>query len=433
MLAVGALLTALWVPAVPAQEAEARLRQSVSQQPNSADPHLQLANFLLDNLRREWSQRDPNASGEDFKRQADEFQGKAQELVNLYEKVIALDPKNVDARVNLAEVNFVFFSQFDQAEQLLKQALEQNPDSIKAMIARAEFLFFFKAQRANALAELEQALAARPGHADLSITLADLLTGGSLQAADFDKARKVLNDALVQNPGHEGLNYMLASVWYRDASLTQPINAAKAQTALDLYLAQINAKPELDLVIEVAQLAQALGKLEQARDIVATGLTRYPDEPQLKLLQGDLWLAEGSAALDQGQIPPQAVQAETEYRSLLKPETLSRLTVAQQVQLYYNLGVLAQYRGQAAKAQPPQALAQYQEAERMFRQAMDIFDRINIVNRPLQQELAKTLESMGQIHFGQSQTPQAAEYYKQACSLQLESSCGWLKQQGMAQ
>ena len=155
--------------------------------------------------------------------------------------------------------------------------------------------------------------------------------------------------------------------------------------------------------------------------------------PRLRLLLGDLWLQQGAAALDQGQLSPEIVQAEEIYRGLLPQAQLGRLVSAQQVQLYYNLGLLAFLRGQAEKAQPAKALPHYQESERMYRQAMAIFDRINIINRPLQQELAKTLEAIGQIYVGQAGQAQAVEYYKQACGFKLESSCTWLKQQGMGQ
>ena len=51
---------------------------------------------------------------------------------------------------------------------------------------------------------------------------------------------------------------------------------------------------------------------------------------------------------------------------------------------------------------------------------------------PLQLDLARTLEAIAQLQAG-SNPGQAADFYRQACDLKLESSCGWLKAQGMGQ
>lgn len=410
-----------------------QLRWKAANSPENPAPQLALANQLLENLRKAWAQRDPNATGPAFQAQADQLQRAAQELIGLYEKVIALEPNQIEARVNLAEVYFVFLSQFDQAETLLNQALALAPGDAKAQVAMAEFTFFFKGDHAAAIQRLEQALQASPADPTLSVSLADLLTGASQKPEDFDKARQVLQSALAAHPGEGGLGYMLASVWYREANLTQPLNTEKAETALRLYTAELAAKPELELVIEVAQVAQALGHLEQARSIVETGLNQFPAEPRLRLLLGDLWLQQGAAALDQGQLSDEARQAEEYYRGLLAPADFSTLVSAQQVQLYYNLGLLAYLKGQASRGEPAAALSYYHESEKNFRSAMAIFDRINIINRPLQQELAKTLEAIGRIESDQSHAAEASEHFKQACDLKLDSSCDWLKQHGQGQ
>ncbi|PKL75471.1 MAG: hypothetical protein CVV27_15195, partial [Candidatus Melainabacteria bacterium HGW-Melainabacteria-1] len=375
--------------------------------------------------------RDPNATGPAFAAQADALQRRAAELTALYEKVIALQPQSVEARVSLAEVNFVFLSQFEMAEILLKQALEIDSASPKALIAMAEFQFFFKGDRAAAIQRIEQALSTRPGHPDLSITLADLLTGASLKPEDFARAKAQLTQALQLAPQNGDLRYMLASVWYRESLLDpKQMDHAKAGQALEMFQALLQERPDPELLVEVVQLLQSLGKLPEARGLIEQGIAKFPDEAHLRLLSGDLWLAAGAKALDQGQPSPETEQAEAIYRALLTPAQLSRLVTGQQVQLYYNLGLLSALKAQAAKAQPPQALAHYQEAEKMYRQAMAIFDRINIINSPLQLELAKTLEAIGQLQASQGPA-QAADYYRQACGFKLESSCNWLKQQGL--
>lgn len=418
--------------ALSAQAAsEEQLRQTLSRQANNPEAQLELANLLLERLRKQWLQRDLNASGEAFQKQADSFERQSQEIKSLYEKVIALQPRQVEARVNLAEVYFVFLNQYDQAEILLHQALEIEPDNAKALIAMAEFEYFFQADRKKALKRIEDALAKFPGHPDLSITLADLLTGTSQQAADFARAHEVLDQALKLQPQHSELRYMLGSIWYREAVLdSKQLNHEKAQKALDIYLDLIKTKPDTDLVQEAAQIAQSMGQLPLARHILEQGLIHFPQDARLKLMLADLWLQQAAKSIDAGEISPEVTQAENIYLQLLTPGPMSQLSSGQQVQLYYNLGLLSQLKAQVARANPKQALIHYREAEKMFRQALAIFDRINIINAPLQQDLAKTLEAIGQIQ-AELNPAQAVEAYKEACSLKLESSCNWLKQQGI--
>lgn len=427
--ALGLSLSLLMTPMVALAQSQTPAFRIAQQ---TASPALQQANQLLESLRREWAQRDPNASGPAFAEQAMALERKVVDLIARYEQVLAADPGNIEARVNLAEVHFVFLSRFDEAEKLLQQALATDPTSPKALIAMAEFQFFFKGEREAALKSIEQALQARPGHPDLTITLADLLTGSSNKPEDFARARGLLEQALAAQPNQGDLRYMLASVWYREAQLDpKAFDQAKAQTALDLYRAQLAAHSEPDLVVETAQVALAMGQPAVAREIVEQGIKAHPGEPHLRLQLADLWLAQGSAALDAGQVPPEAAQAEAIYRALMVPAEFNRLVSAQQVQLFYNLGLLAYLRGQQAKATPSQALPHYLESERMYRQAMGIFDRINIINSPLQQDLARTLEALGAIQETQAGVTRAADYYREACGFKLESSCAWLKAKGM--
>lgn len=427
------LAISLSAPPIFAQDGESALRQQLLKTPDNIEAELKLADLLLENMRKLWAQRDPSATGPALQEQSDEIQRRCQELITLYEKVLSQQPGHVEARVNLAEVYGIFLSRYDQAETLLKQALETDPKNPKALVAAAEYQFFFQNDHAGALNRLEQALKEQPNEPALTISLADLLTGASQKPEDFLRARELLETALKAHPGHHGLGYMLASVWYRDASLSQPMNPEKADTALKLFLAELDAKPEFELVIEVAQVAQSMGRLPQAREIVSKGIKEFPGEPRLRLLLGDLWLQQGATSLDQGQFSPEAQKAEGYYRDLLKPADFKGLVTAQQIQLYYNLGLLAFLKGQTAKDTPSQALGFYQDAEKLYRQAIAIFDRINIINRPLQQDLAKTLEAMGQIQAGQSRQAEALQYYQQACDLKLESSCNWLKDHGMGQ
>lgn len=414
--------------AAPASESQ--LRQQMISQPQNAQVYLQLGELLLRQLRIDWGQRDPQAAGPEFMEQAESFQRRAQELVYLFEKAQQLDPKLIAAQIYLAEVNFVFFNRFEEAEQMLQAALRQQPSSVQAIIALAEFQFFFKNDQASALKALQAALEQQPAQPDLSITLADLLTVSSGEATDFDKARSLLNASIAQQPSHAGLQYMLASVWYRQAQLdAQKFDTDKAREALNIMIRLLQSDPDPQYLLEAADMARSLGQFNQAQQFISEGLQKQPNDPRLMLQLGDLWLQQAAQQLESTTYGNEAQQAEKIYRQLLAQTSHKQLITSQQVQLYYNLGLLLYLKGKAAGA-PAEALRHYSESEQMYRQAVQIFDRINIINGPLQQDLGRTLEAKAEVLSAQANTAEALELYRQACNFKLESACNWLKQKG---
>ncbi|MGV3526323.1 MAG: tetratricopeptide repeat protein [Candidatus Sericytochromatia bacterium] len=433
LLLTACLLTpCLGASAQSAPPDEATLRQSLTAQPQNAQIPLQLANLLLERLRQDWARRDPNAPEADQLAQNAELERRAQELVSLYRKTISLQPASVEARVNLAEVQFIFLNQFEDAEALLQEALSEAPNSIPAVIAFAEFTYFVKGNGPQALDNLRKALQVHPQDPELSITLADLATSRSNKPGDFASARELLENALNQHPNHESLRYMLATVWVREAAIQpEQLDAAAAEKGLAIFLELFQSKPDADLALESAGVARSLGRLPQARFLVESALQRFPTDMRLRLLLGDLWLEQSAASLDSFTWSEELTTAESQYRQILATPSFRELISSQQVQLYYNLGLLAYIKGQSQiSANPAQALTHLQESERHYRQAMAIFDRINMINGPLQQDLARTLETRGKLQHQQQQTAPAVEAMREACTLKLESSCQWLRNQG---
>lgn len=409
---------------------EQRLRQALQAHPQDPQAYQALAEFLLDQLRKDWGRRDSNGSGPVFQAQNDALQRRALELIQLYRQCLALEPSNISAKVDLAEVYFVFQGRYDEAERLLKEALAEQPHQPKANIAMAEFTFFFKKDAPTALKRLEAALEKNPDNRDLSITLADLMTAASTKPEDFAHAHRVLDAALEKVPQDRNLRYMQASVWSREAQLNpKSPDVAKAEKALQIYQELLTEKAESDLSLEAAQIAQSLKRLAQAREIVRQGLLHDPRNPELHFLMGNLWLDQGTKVLDQGEIPPEALEAEKYYRWLMEEQKDTDLLTSEQVQLYYNLGLLAYLKSKAPQAAHPMELLK--ESESFYRRAVAIFDRVSIINGPLQQDLGRTLVAQGEQYLKVDQKPEAIARYRQACGLKLEAACTWLKQQGM--
>ncbi len=411
-------------PPLQAAPSELKLREQLIQEPQNAELRLQLASQLLMQLRKDWGQRDTQITGSTFIEQSERFQRRAQEIVSIYQEVLKLQPKSVIARVNLAEVNFIFLNRFEHAEQLLLEALKTDPDSSQANIAMAEFQFFFKQDRKTALQNLEQIINKTPGQADLSITYADLLTASSTQLADFEKAHRIIADSLKANPNHTGLMYITASVLAREAQLNPAaLDRTKAQEALSAFINLIQRSPDTDYLLEAADIARMLGQWEQARQLLRQA--QNSGDPRVKLQIGDLLLQQSAASLDAGEYTSQIVEAEAIYEEILASKEDRQLITGQRVQLYYNLGLLNFVKaGSLAGAQSTQAL---KTSEAYYRQAILIFDRMNMINGPLQQDLARTLVAQANLLTAPNQQ---SDLYREACQFKLESACQWLKDKG---
>jgi hypothetical protein len=402
-----------------------QLRQAYERQPNNPEAAHALADALLVELRRDWALQDPNASGTAFQVAADALQLRARELVNLYEQVLKQDPRRLNAQVHLAEVYFVFLNQFQQAETLLMEALQKEAHHPRASIALAEFQFFFKGQVPEALARLEQALQQHPHHPGLVISLVDLRTRSSAEAAEYARARERVAAALAAHPGDENLRHMLGNLWLLEADLTPQLDRAKAQNGLQLYTELFESNRDPAQALEVAQIARDMGEIEQARRLIEAGLQVAPDHARLQLLKGDIWLKAGAEALEARRFSAELQTAQAAYQQIVARQKTADLLLGEQVQLYYNLGLLALIQAQQAEATDPDPLLA--SAVGFFREAQTRFDRLNMVNAPLQQELARALALQGERLLRKQQEGPAREAFTEACELGLESSCARLR------
>jgi len=411
------------------QLSETSLRQALERFPNQAEAHIRLADYLIVQLRIDWARRDPSAAGASFQAQAEDLQRRAQELVFLYERALKQAPERVEAKVHLAEVYFVFLNHFQRAEELLQEALAEQPDHPSVNIAMAEYQFFFKGQQAEALQRLEQTLQKHPQHPGLIIAYVDLKTSVSDKPEDYLAAREQVSQALAQQPADQNLQHMLGLLWLREADLSDKLDLEKAERGLNLYIALFEAHGDPAQALEAAQIARDMGRLAQARELVRQGLKQAPEHARLTMLLGDLWLKQAATDLEQGRVSQETADAETQYQWLVAQNKVSELLQSEQVQLYYNLGLLAVLQGKTA-SNAQNAKAHFENALNHYRQAQAMFDRLNLVNAPLQTDIAKTLEALGALLAQEQKMQAASEKYREACSLKLESSCQWLQQQG---
>lgn len=388
----------------------------------SSSPHY----AALVQLREDWARRDPTLKGPAQLDQQQNLQRRAIALGQAYENWLQSNPQSINGWLELAEIHFVFLNRFDTAETYLNQALTRAPEHIQANIAQAEFDFFFKKDTKAALGRLENNLQNQPTQPELLITLVDLSTRSSNDKNLYADLQTRLSRAREQFPRHQQLQYIQAFLSAQQAALPEKLDTAQAEIALGQYEALYTLYPTAQYALETAQIARQLQRLDKAHEILDQALTQEAlktnQQSRLLRLKGDLWLAAGAEDLDAGRWTEPLLKAKQTYERLA-PEA-EQLVYPERVQFFYNLGLLAYTEGRASfNTSASEALVHLNRAVSYYTQAGRIFDQLNMINAPLQQELARAYEMQGMVHQRQNETYKAREAFQQACELRLESSC----------
>ncbi len=380
-------------------------------------------------LREDWARRDPTLKGPAQLDQQQNIERRAMALGQAYESWLQNNPQSVNGWLELAEIHFVFLNRFDTAENYLNQALTRAPENIQANIAQAEFDFFFKKESKAALERLENGLQRQPAQPELLITLVDLSTRTSNDKNLYADLQTRLSQAREQHPEHQQLQYIQAFLSAQQASLSEKLDTAQAEVALGQYEALYARYPTPQYALETAQIARQLQQLKKAHGVLDQALAKAPDirqQSRLLRLKGDLWLEASAEDLDAGRWTESLLKAKQNYERLA-PDA-EQLVYPERVQFFYNLGLLAYTEGRASfNTSASEALVHLNRAVSYYTQAGRLFDQLNMINAPLQQDLARAYEMQGMVHQRQNETYKAREAFQQACELRLESSCKRLK------
>lgn len=418
------LLTRLLPLSLAMGVAQGPLPQPVSAQTvplRSKSPHY----TALVQLREDWARRNPALKGPAQLDQQQKLQQQAIALGQAYESWLQNNPQSVSGWLELAEIHFIFLNRFDTAENYLNQALNREPDNVQANIAQAEFDFFFKKDTKAALQRLENGLRSQPAQPELLITLVDLSTRASNDKNLYADLQTRLSKAREDFPQHQQLQYIQAFLSAQQAALSEKLDPVQAEAALTQYEALYDRYATPQYALETAQIARQLQHLDKAHALIDRALAKSPDmaqESRLLRLKGDLWLEAGAPDLDAGRWTENLLKAQQTYERLAPHAEL--LVYPERVQFFYNLGLLAYTEGRSSfNNSASEALVHFNRAVRYYTQAGRLFDQLNMINAPLQQDLAKAYEMQGMVHQRQNDTYKAREAFQQACELRLESSC----------
>jgi tetratricopeptide (TPR) repeat protein len=215
--------------------------------------------------------------------------------VELFEKALAADPKDINAHFDLA-VTLSQMEKDDQAIPHYKAVLELNPDIYEAKINMA--LSLIRAKRAGeSIPYLQSAVAQRPAEFDPVLQLADAL----VSVDRFAEAQAAYEKALTLQPdsaaAESGLGHSLARQGQFKAAETHFRKAAKMDDSYKADLLELAAMYE-----KANQTAEALALYRE-----------FPDDPSARIARAQAFVKEKQMDKAAAEIAPVVAAQPKDY------------------------------------------------------------------------------------------------------------------------
>lgn len=167
-----------------------------------------------------------------------------------------------------------------QAEQLINEALVEQPDNLELLFARSMVL-----EKLNRPAEMERDL---KRILELDPDNANALNAWGYTLADrgerLDEAHTLIQRALEQSPNNPYILDSLGWVLYRKGDLA----------GAERYLRQaLSLLPDVEVYAHLVQVLHALGRTDEARQVLEEALTRTPHDARLRRVRDTLGMHDG--------------------------------------------------------------------------------------------------------------------------------------------
>ncbi|MGQ9700431.1 MAG: tetratricopeptide repeat protein [Candidatus Bipolaricaulaceae bacterium] len=195
-----------------------------------------------------------------------------------YNRVLVLDPKNVQVLYQLAE-SYRLRGNNMQAEAQYSRAVEIDPNFTAAWVSRGDNALALGLY-ARAAEFFRKALELQPGSTSISLKLAEAY----VRNHQYEQAQPLLEGVLKADPENA-----TALILMGDLLMGQ----GKAEEAVDAYTKAWRRSPTGDVQLHLARALVAAGRTEEALRQFQDLLQRSPYNAQAHLSYGDLLLAQG--------------------------------------------------------------------------------------------------------------------------------------------
>lgn len=300
-----------------------------------------------------------------------------------FNRVLLLDPQNVRARFQLAEL-YRQGGRYAQADAEYSRVVEADPTFVAAWVGRGDNAMAMQLYT-RAAEFYAKALELQPGSLTLKLKLAEAYLRGRRTA----EARPILEEVLKAQADNA-----TALVLMGDLLLAE----GKAAEAVDYYTRAWQRSPTPDVQLKLAQALAQAGRTEEALRRFQDLIQRSPYNAQARLGYADLLLAQGQRekALEEYQNALRfAADVETREKAARQIVALNPNDIAMRFRLAGYLREQYKYDG---------AIAQYEAILALDPQNLD------------------ALIGLGDCYVPKTQYDRALEYYRQALALATASS-----------
>lgn len=219
--------------------------------------------------------------------------GQPDRAIERFRKVLAAEPKHVDARVQLGFA-LTARRQFDEARRAFDRVLDETPDYHDARLGLAR-IAYFKGDLAEASRELDILRRLAPDHEEaqeLAAQVARAREGAQLDEAQalrrkgrFAEAERIIRALLVRRPRDPDLLIEAGTL----AAFQGRFDAAR-----ESFDGALRARPhDTGAALGLARLDFYANALPRAQERVDEVLSRRPDDPEARSLKASLRLAGG--------------------------------------------------------------------------------------------------------------------------------------------
>ncbi|MFA5983139.1 MAG: tetratricopeptide repeat protein [Methylococcaceae bacterium] len=233
-------------------------------------------------------------------RQLNDLQG----AVGQYLAVIGEDPKHVMARLRMGQV-YLLVNKADEAEKMAKEVQALDPENVEGMVLMASVLSS-KKETDTAMAILGEALKKQPDFLSANLLMASL----TAKTGKVDEAIQMLKNISEKNATDPAPLQLLAQLY------AEKQDTNKVQETLE---ALVKIKPEkLEYRVRLALFFTAINKLDNAEEVLRQAIKDLPGDENAKLALIDFLINKRTTETAVAELLPMIEQNPDNYKLRFK-------------------------------------------------------------------------------------------------------------------